>query len=93
MADPSKTSRRRPPAAAADPDPIHDLSYNEARTALELSLAQLQGTDLEVEAMVGLYRRAEAYAQRCEQLLDQVEQEVRLWSSNDPDNKSTPYAP
>jgi exodeoxyribonuclease VII small subunit len=46
-----------------------------------------------VEAMVGLYRRAEAYAQRCEQLLNQVEQEVRLWSGDDPDSTPTPYTP
>ncbi|MEB3184995.1 MAG: exodeoxyribonuclease VII small subunit [Cyanobacteriota bacterium] len=93
MAETRKTSRRRPAAAAADPDPADDLSYSEARTALELSLAELQATDLDVEAMVGLYRRAEAYAQRCEQLLNQVEQEVRLWSSDDPDSTPTPYSP
>lgn len=91
MADTRKTSRRRP--ADPDADPVQDLSYGEARTALELSLAELQATDLDVEAMVGLYRRAEAYAQRCEQLLNQVEQEVQVWSSDDPHNTTTTDAP
>lgn len=91
MADTRKTSRRRP--GAPDADPVQNLSYAEARTALELCLAELQATDLDVEAMVGLYRRAEAYAQRCEQLLNQVEQEVQVWSSDDPNNTSTTDAP
>ncbi|KMM16688.1 exodeoxyribonuclease VII small subunit [Synechococcus sp. GFB01] len=84
--------RRRP----AEPDPVDvaaDLSYRESRTALDLTLAELQASDLDVEAMSGLYRRAEAYARRCEQLLDQVEQDVALWSSDNPDATPIPYAP
>lgn len=69
------------------------LSYNEARTALELSLSELQASDLDVEAMAGLYRRAEAYAERCEQLLNQVEQDVLLWTSDDPKASPAAYAP
>lgn len=69
------------------------LSYNEARTALELSLSELQASDLDVEAMAGLYRRAEAYAERCEQLLNQVEQDVLLWTGNDPKATPAAYAP
>lgn len=69
------------------------LNYNEARTALELSLAELQASDLDVEAMAGLYRRAEAYAERCEQLLNQVEQDVLLWTGDDPTATPTAYAP
>jgi exodeoxyribonuclease VII small subunit len=60
-----------------------DLSYNQAHAALELVLAELQATDLDVEAMAGLYRRGQAYAQRCEAILDQVEQEVLLWDGLD----------
>ena len=69
------------------------LNYNEARTALELSLAELQASDLDVEAMAALYRRAEAYAERCEQLLNQVEQEVLLWTGDDPKAMPTAYVP
>ena len=47
-------------------------------------MAQLQSEDLEVEEMAGLYRRAEAYANRCEALLRQVEQDVIEWESDDP---------
>ena len=69
-----------------DPDWLADvqgLSFQEARTALELAMAQLQGGALEVEEMAGLYRRAEAYATRCEAVLEQVEQEVIQWDAED----------
>lgn len=69
------------------------LNYQEARTALELSLAELQASDLDVESMTGLYQRAEAYADRCEELLNQVEQEVLVWSAEDPTATPTPYTP
>lgn len=58
---------------------ITRLSYQEARTALELALAKLQSSELEVEEMAGLYRRAQAYAERCEAVLKQVEQDVIQW--------------
>ncbi|MCP9849882.1 exodeoxyribonuclease VII small subunit [Cyanobium sp. Morenito 9A2] len=64
-------------AADADwSDVIASLSYQQARTAMDLAIAQLQAEDLEVEQMVDLYRRALAYAERCEQVLDGVEQVV-----------------
>ncbi|MEO1003047.1 MAG: exodeoxyribonuclease VII small subunit [Cyanobacteria bacterium J06638_7] len=68
-----------------------DLSYSQARTALELVLAELQTNDLDVEAMAGLYRRGQAYARRCEEILDQVEQEILLWDGlNDPADSPQP---
>ena len=60
---------------------MQGFSYQEASTALELALSQLQSTDLEVEQMAGLYRRAQAYADRCEVLLELVEQEVVEWEA------------
>ena len=60
-----------------------DLSYNEAHTALQLALSTLQATDLDVEAMTGLYRQARAYLNRCEAVLAHVEQEVMLWQEGD----------
>ena len=72
-------------AAAGSPDWLADvagLSFQEARTALELAMAQLQADDLEVEEMAGLYQRAEAYANRCEVVLQRVEQEVIEWESS-----------
>ena len=62
----------------------NDLSYAEARTALDLALAQLQATDLDVEAMAGLFQRAQSYARRCEALLAEAEQQVLLWISAEP---------
>jgi exodeoxyribonuclease VII small subunit len=92
----------RPDAAAratADPaepelrEGVDDLSFREAQVALELVLSQLQASDLDVEAMVELHRRGQAYAERCETLLSQVEQEVRLWDPDDPDGAASPYQP
>ena len=72
---------------------MDDLSFREAQVALELVLSQLQAPDLDVEAMVRLHRRGQAYAERCETLLRQVEQEVRLWDPDDPDAEPQAYAP
>ena len=63
---------------------VAQLSFQEARTALELSLGQLQAADLEVEAMAGHYRRALTYLERCEAVLEQVEQEVIEWDQANP---------
>lgn len=62
-----------PPAWAAE---VAELTYSQALTALELSLAQLQSEDLEVEKMAELYKRAVAYGDHCEAVLQRVEQEV-----------------
>lgn len=93
MARSRKTSPSARGAAAKDADVAADLSYNEARTALDLTLAELQASDLDVETMTGLYRRAEAFARRCEQLLEQVEQDVALWDSDNPQAEPQPYTP
>lgn len=79
----SKARRSRRPGSKANSEDwlsdVQQLSYQEARTALELAMAQLQSSDLEVEEMAGLYQRAEAYAQRCQAVLEGVEQQVIEW--------------
>ncbi|MBM5806306.1 MAG: exodeoxyribonuclease VII small subunit [Cyanobacteria bacterium M_surface_10_m2_179] len=79
----SKARRSRRPASKANSEDwlsdVQQLSYQEAHTALELAMAQLQSSDLEVEEMAGLYQRAEAYAQRCQAVLEGVEQQVIEW--------------
>ena len=98
MSPPRKSSR--PPeneAQVLPPDQDHQtdgdlewqadvaqLSFQEARIAMELSLGQLQAADLEVEAMAGHYRRALTYLERCEAVLAQVEQEVIEWDPTRP---------
>jgi exodeoxyribonuclease VII small subunit len=83
---PKRKSRASSPASNSNLDPqwlqeVQQLSYRDAQTALELTLAHLQSSELEVEEMAGLYRRAEAYANRCERVLETVEQEVIEWSA------------
>lgn len=70
-----------------------DLNFRQAQTALELTLAQLQASDLDVEAMTDLYRRALGYADRCEALLQQVEQEVMQWDPAQPEQPPQPFDP
>jgi exodeoxyribonuclease VII small subunit len=70
-----------------------DLNFSQAQTALELSLAELQEGDLDVERMMDLYRRAQGYADRCERLLENVEQEVMAWDPAKPDHPPHPYEP
>lgn len=75
------SSRKRQPASQEPADDswleeTQQLTFAQSRTALELTLAALQSEELEVEAMAGLYKRAVAYADRCEQVLQQVQQQV-----------------
>jgi len=72
---------------------VTDLSFRQARTALDLTLAELQASDLEVETMATLYRRAQLYADRCEAVLRQVEQDVMQWDPQDPTADPTPLPP
>lgn len=92
-----KSSGRRSRATTPEPsDPTGaaaDLTFRQAQAALELCLAQLQGSDLDVEVMGELHRRAEAYAQRCEDLLVQAEQEVMQWDPLHPDAPAGPLTP
>lgn len=83
-----RTSRARPQDPGSDTPTdggASELSYRQAQTALDLTLAELQTSDLDVEAMASLYQRAQAYAERCEALLYQVEQEVMQWDPQLPD--------
>ncbi|MEX1318060.1 MAG: exodeoxyribonuclease VII small subunit [Synechococcaceae cyanobacterium] len=88
---PAEQHRSASAARSSQGGGAEDLSYSQARTALELVLAELQTNDLDVEAMAGLYRRGQTYAQRCEAILDHVEQEVLLWDGlDDPESPPRP---
>ena len=108
MAQPSRKSRPpspESPEATSAPEPrgeagqaqepgiADDLSFREAQTALELCLAQLQDQELDVESMADLYLRAQRYADRCETVLRQVEQQVMQWDPEAQDTAPTPYSP
>jgi exodeoxyribonuclease VII small subunit len=77
-------------SSSRDQDPATAMSFKEAQTALDLVLAQLQASDLDVEQMADLYRRATSYADRCEQVLLQVEQEVMQWDPQQPEQTPVP---
>jgi len=89
----TKSELPDPQVGQGDNGVAADLNYNEARTALELTLAELQSANLDVETMAGLYQRAQGYANRCQTVLDAVEQQVMLWDSSDPKAKPEPYQP
>ena len=90
---PRPSTNRRRTTSDTEASIAAELSYSEAQTALELALAELQSSDLPVEAMSELYTRARGYAERCEQLLLQVEQTVALWDPEDPGSTPQPYTP
>jgi exodeoxyribonuclease VII small subunit len=90
---PASAAPRGGTGKAREAEIADDLSFREAQTALELCLAQLQDQELDVEAMADLYRRAQRYAERCETVLRQVEQQVMLWDPEDQDAAPTPYSP
>ncbi len=91
---PSPAPDGRPPSTTEVPDSIaQDMNYQQARTALELVLAELQTSDLEVEQMADLYRRGLAYLERCEAILERVEQEVLVWQPTQPDQQPEPIPP
>jgi exodeoxyribonuclease VII small subunit len=79
--------------AEEEQDPAGDLTFRQAQAALDLCLAQLQASDLDVEAMADLYRRARSYADRCEGILMNMEQEVLRWDPEQPDEPPLPYRP
>ena len=87
----SQAGRPAGPDDQGEADIAAGLRFRDAQTALELSLAELQSPDLDVEDMAGLYRRASLYAARCEQLLQQVEQEVMQWDPGQPETPPQPY--
>jgi exodeoxyribonuclease VII small subunit len=83
----SRSRKVQPPAASTTPEWLADiqkLSFQDAHTALQLAMAQLQASDLDVEQMAGLYQRARAYADHCEAVLARVEQDVIEWGSEPP---------
>lgn len=84
-------ARKRSDPEPAAPAVADQLSYAEAQTALELALAQLQDPELPVEAMADLYKRASSYAQRCETILEQVEQSIELWDPQTPQQQPQTY--
>jgi exodeoxyribonuclease VII small subunit len=89
----TKSELPDPEVGQGDNGVAADLTYNEARAALELTLAELQSANLDVEAMAGLYQRAQGYANRCQSVLEAVEQQVMLWDSANPKAKPEPYKP
>lgn len=93
MARPTTRSKPAPQDSSEPRTVAKDLSFRESQTALELCLAQLQDEELDVESMADLYRRALAYAERCESVLQQVEQQVMQWDPSQPDLAPTPYTP
>lgn len=85
-----RSSRRSTQAKPSQDDSLAQLSFAEAQAALELCLAQLQATDLAVESMADLYQRALAYAERCESVLEAVENQVMQWDPAQPDQAPRP---
>ena len=67
----------------------HGKTYLFARSLF----SGLVGLGEKFEFFEGPFSRARSYAARCETLLMQVEQEVALWDSDNPEQAPQPYRP
>jgi exodeoxyribonuclease VII small subunit len=93
--NPSESGESAELATSEDPGDggASELTYRQAQSALDLTISELQRGDLDVEAMAALHRRAEAYADRCEALLQELEQEVMQWDPAKPDQPPSQFKP
>lgn len=89
----SSMPKSKATAKVSSAEEAASLSYNEAHTALQVTLAALQASDLDVEAMATLYRQARSYLERCETVLAAVEQEVLQWDGTEPKPEPEPRSP
>jgi exodeoxyribonuclease VII small subunit len=62
---------------------IDALSYEEAFSQLEDTVAALESGEQSLEDMLALYERGRALAQRCAWLLDQAELRVKVISGEE----------
>ena len=56
---------------------VEELSFEEALTELEQTVQQLEEGSLTLEETVGLYRRGRALSLRCQELLDDVDLQIK----------------
>jgi exodeoxyribonuclease VII small subunit len=59
---------------------IQEMNFETAFTALQENVAKLEGDELTLEESLTLYKRGQALAKRCAELLEQAELEVRTLS-------------
>ena len=59
---------------------IQEMNFETAFTALQENVAKLEGDKLTLEESLTLYKRGQALAKRCAELLEQAELEVRTLS-------------
>ncbi|MAK56786.1 MAG: exodeoxyribonuclease VII small subunit [Pusillimonas sp.] len=78
MAEKQKTSSASEPKGAASlPD-----DFETALTQLETLVAQMEDGDLPLEQSLAAYERGVALAKRCQSLLDDAEQQVKVLQGN-----------
>lgn len=56
--------------------PVADLSFEEAMQELEAVVSQLEGSQVPLDASIGLYERGDALKKHCEQKLKEAEEKV-----------------
>ena len=62
---------------------IHDMDFETAFSALQESVAILEGEDLPLEKALETYARGQALAKRCAALLEEAELQVRELAMSD----------
>lgn len=59
---------------------IQEMNFESAFTALQKNVAKLEGEELTLEESLKLYKRGQALAMRCADLLEEAELQVRTLS-------------
>ncbi|NLG20243.1 MAG: exodeoxyribonuclease VII small subunit [Actinomycetales bacterium] len=60
----------------AEPPPVADLSYEEARDELVAIVARIEGGNASLEESMELWERGEALAAHCQAKLDQAQEQL-----------------
>ena len=61
---------------------IQEMNFESAFKSLQENVAKLEGDDLTLEESLALYKRGQALAKRCAELLEEAELQVRTLSMN-----------
>lgn len=59
---------------------IQEMNFETAFTALQENVAKLEGEELTLEESLKLFKRGQALAKRCAELLEEAELQVRTLS-------------
>lgn len=67
----------------SDDKPVGEMTFEEAMSALEAVVGQLESGEVELETSIDLYERGALLKKRCEQKLREAEEKVALIAADE----------